>query len=78
VSEITANDDYVGKTVSVAGTVEGTLKIGDISGYTLVDANGDKITVASERLPAEGDKVTVKGILRKGPLGLAYYIDANQ
>lgn len=77
VSEITANDDYVGKTVSVTGTAQGVTKIGDLSGYTLVDSNGDKIIVGSQSLPADGDKVTAKGILTKGPLGIGYYIMVN-
>jgi len=77
VSEITENDDYVDKTVSVKGTAEGVTKIGDLSGYTLVDANGDKIIVASERLPADGDKVTAKGTLKKGLFGLGFYIDTK-
>jgi len=72
VSEIT-NDDYVGKTVAVRGVAEAPLKIGQLSGYTLVDANGDKILVGSQRLPAEGDKVIARGTLRKG-FGI-YYIE---
>jgi len=67
------NPEHVGKTVTVSGTVEGVIKLGPISGYTLKDSNGDKIGVAAERLPAEGDKMTVKGVLIKDTL-LGYYI----
>lgn len=76
VAEITASDKFLGETVTVRGTAESPLKIGEISGYTLVDKNNDKIIVASERLPAEGDKVTAKGILKKGPI-IGYYIDVE-
>lgn len=77
VDEITSDDSYLNKKVSVKGEVNSPLKIGPLSGYTLVDKNGDKIIVGSERLPAEGDTVTAKGILKKGPLGIGFYIDTN-
>jgi ABC-type Fe3+-hydroxamate transport system substrate-binding protein len=66
-------DDMVGKTVAVSGTVEGVIKIGQLSGYTLVDANGDKIGVSSEALPKDGSKITVSGTLMKDTL-LGFYI----
>ena len=69
-------DENIGEKVTVRGTVEGTVKIGEISGYTLVDENGDKIGVASKSLPAEGEKITVKGTLVKKPI-LGYYIDVD-
>jgi hypothetical protein len=71
------SDDYLDKSVTVKGTVEAPVKIGKLSGYTLVDKEGDKIPVASERLPAEGDEVTVKGTVKKGVLGIGYYIDVQ-
>ena len=70
-------DKYVGETVSVSGTVEGSIKIGDLSAYTLTDSNGDSIGVASDALPAEGDQVTAKGTLMKTPI-IGYYIDVDK
>jgi RNase P/RNase MRP subunit p29 len=70
------NEEYVGKEVSIRGTVQGTIKLGKLSGYTLVDGDGNKIGVSSESLPAEGSTITVKGTLIKGPL-LGYYIKAD-
>jgi len=69
------NPDHVGKTVTVSGTVEGVLKIGGISGYTLKDSAGNTIRVSSEALPAEGSSTTVSGVLVKDSL-LGYYIKA--
>lgn len=68
------NEDYIGKKVSVRGTVESTLKIGQLSGYTLRDKNGDKIPVASDTLPKEGTTKTTSGILRRNIL-IGYYIE---
>lgn len=70
-------DKYLGEIVSVSGTVESSIKIGSLSGYTLIDSNGDSIGVASEALPAEGDQVTAKGTLMKAPI-LGYYIDVEK
>lgn len=67
------NEDHIGKTVIVSGTVENVIKIGSLSGYTLKDANGDTIGVSAERLPAEGDQVTVNGVLIKDTI-FGYYI----
>lgn len=78
ISEITADDTYVGEIVTVKGVAQTPVKIGPLSGYTLVDANDDKIIVASDELPSEGDKVTVKGTLEKGLLGLGFYINTNK
>jgi hypothetical protein len=69
-------EENVGKTVSVSGTAQGVIKIGQLSGYTLVDKNGDKIGVSSESLPAEGSAVTAKGVLMKDTL-LGYYIKVS-
>jgi len=77
VEEITADDNYVDKTVAIRGTVKSSFKLGELSGYTLVDKNEDQILVSTKRLPAEGDNVIAKGILRKGPLGIGYYIEAE-
>lgn len=71
------NDEYLDKEVTIKGTVENTIKIGTLSGYTIVDKNGDKISVASDELPSEGSKKKVSGILKKLPIINTYYIDAN-
>ncbi len=65
-------DENVGKSVVVSGVVESPIKIGKLSGYTLVDDSGS-IRVSSENLPAEGDSVSVRGVLIKDSL-LGYYI----
>jgi hypothetical protein len=70
------NSDHVGKTVTVSGTVQKTLKIGEISGYTLKDSAGNTIAVSSETLPKEGSSMTVSGVLTKG-IVFDYYIKAT-
>ena len=70
------DESHVGKTVVVKGTVENTIKIGKLSGYSLVDSRGDKISVSSASLPEEGKQVTIKGVLMKDTL-LGYYIKAD-
>jgi len=70
-------EENIGKVVAVRGTVENTVKIGDLSGYTLRDENGDTIGVVSKALPAEGDTVTAKGELVKAPI-LGYYINVDK
>ena len=67
------DEDHIGETVIVSGTVESVIKIGSLSAYTLKDENGDTIGVSAERLPAEGDKVIVKGTLIKDTI-FGYYI----
>jgi hypothetical protein len=69
-------EEYVGKTVKVSGTAENPVKIGKLSGYTVVDTNGDKIVVASSKLPEQGDAVTAKGVLMKDTL-FGYYIKVS-
>lgn len=71
------NDENIGEKVSVKGTVEETVKIGDLSGYMLKDSNGDTISVASKDLPEEGDTVVARGILERGLL-IGYYIDTDK
>jgi hypothetical protein len=65
--------ENVGKTVVLKGTAENSIKIGQLSGYTLKDAAGDTIGVSTTNLPNDGDKVTARGILIKDTL-LGYYI----
>jgi hypothetical protein len=67
--------DNVGTKVVVAGTVENTLKIGSISGYTLKDKT-DTIRISSESLPEEGSEIRVTGVLMKDTI-LGYYIKAD-
>jgi hypothetical protein len=66
------NEQYVGKTVMVIGTVGTTIKIGQLSGYTISDSTGN-IGVKSDTLPVEGSKITVTGILAKDSI-FGYYI----
>ena len=67
------NEDHIGKTVSVRGTVESTIKLGQLSGYTLSDNSGETIGVSTEDLPKEGSTVTARGVLMKDTL-FGYYI----
>ena len=69
------NEDHVGKTVTVMGAVQNTVKIGSLSGYTLKD-DTDTIAVSSEQLPKEGDTVTVTGTLMHDTL-FGYYIKVS-
>jgi len=69
------NDDFVGKTVTVSGTVSNTISIGSLSGYTLEDST-DSISVSSEALPAEGTKVRVTGVLMHDSL-FGYYVNID-
>ncbi|MBU0535380.1 MAG: hypothetical protein KKE20_00280 [Nanoarchaeota archaeon] len=64
--------ENIGKKVTVSGTVEQTVKLGKLSGYIIKDETGS-IGVSSQSLPAEGSKITVKGVLMKDTL-LGYYI----
>jgi hypothetical protein len=72
VADIT-NEETLGTEVSVRGTVVDTVKLGDLSGYTLIDGDGDRIAVASEELPTEGSRTRVTGTLRRAPI-IGYYI----
>jgi len=68
-------DKYIDEKVTVVGVVESTVKLGQLSGYTLADKNGDKIGVASDTLPEEGSKKTVTGTVKKLPL-VGFYLEA--
>lgn len=74
ISEI-KSDEFIDKDVTVRGTVLGSIKLGDLSGYTIQDKNEDTIFVSSKSLPEENKKTTAKGTLKKNILG--YYIDTN-
>lgn len=77
VSELNANKEkYLGKEVSVIGIVGNTMKIGSLSGYSLIDEKTEEtIAVRSKSLPEEGKKITVKGTLMKDLI--FYYILVN-
>jgi len=75
ISEV-KNEKYIGKTVTLTGTVENTIKIGSLSGYTLKDETGT-IGVSSETLPKEGDKITVSGVLIKDTI-FGYYVKVTE
>jgi cytochrome c-type biogenesis protein CcmE len=69
------NEAHVGKSVTVRGIVESTIKLGSLSGYTLKD-DTDTIAVSSEQLPKEGDTITVTGTLMHDTL-FGYYIKVS-
>ncbi len=77
IKELKENPEkYIGKEVVVSGTVENSIKIGTLSGFSLKE--GDySINVQSKELPAEGKKVTVQGTVMK-EIFLGYYIYANK
>jgi RNase P/RNase MRP subunit p29 len=78
VKEIKDNpDNFIGKTVTVTGEATNTMKIGDLSGFTLVADDGTKIPVSSKTLPEDGSKVTVKGVVMKELL-IGVYIHADK
>lgn len=66
------NADYVGKKVTIIGTVQNTIRLGDLSGYTIQD-NTDTIIVSSTSLPKEGSEIRITGTLMKDTI-LGYYI----
>lgn len=70
------NPDNVGKNVRVRGEVETTIKIGQLSGYTLSDESGS-IAVSAEKLPREGDTINVRGVLIRDSI-FGYYIKADE
>ncbi len=69
------NEANIGQTVAVKGTVQTTVKIGELSGYTLSDGT-ETIAVSSQQLPQEGETITVRGTLIKDTI-LGYYIKVN-
>lgn len=71
------SDDFVGRQVTVAGTVENTLKIGSLSGFMLVDDDSNSIAVSSKALPEEGERALVTGVVIKDTI-FGYYIKAEK
>ena len=74
ISEV-KDPQYVGKKVTVSGTVKTSFKLGSVSGYILEDKTGS-ISVSSEELPKEGAQKRVTGILIKDTI-FGYYIKAD-
>ncbi|MDP1695550.1 MAG: hypothetical protein Q8L29_01400 [archaeon] len=69
------SEDYIGKSVRISGTVESAIKLGQFSGYTLSD-DSDSIFVSSSKLPEEGSKVSVTGVVMKEII-IGYYLKAD-
>jgi aspartyl/asparaginyl-tRNA synthetase len=69
-------EDYIGKTVTIAGKVDNSMKLGKISGFTLKDEKGESSAVKSDTLPKEGERISVKGVVMKDTL-FGYYILAE-
>ena len=67
------SDEYIDEEVTIKGEVTSSVKLGAVSGFTLEDETGS-IAVASDAIPAEGEIITVKGILKQNLL-LGYYIE---
>jgi len=70
-------EQYIGKSVTISGTAENSLKLGKISGYTLKDDTGEVMTVKSEILPKDGEKITVSGTVIKDSW-FGYYLQAEK
>ncbi len=64
--------DYLGKEVIIRGAVKDSLKLGQLSGYTLTDGNVS-IKVSSKSLPEEGKEITVTGIWTRDTI-FGYYL----
>jgi hypothetical protein len=75
ISEV-KNEKYLDKEVTVKGTVQGSIKLGTLSGYTLKDDTGE-IFVSSKTLPEDGTTKTASGTLKKLPILNTYYIEAK-
>lgn len=72
ISEI-KDQEYVGEEIRVSGTVVESFKVGELSGFIIEDDSGEKIGVASESLPVEGEKIVVSGTLARDTI-FGYYI----
>jgi hypothetical protein len=65
---------YMGKKVTVSGTVAAPLDLGSASGFSLRQ-DGSSIMVSADNLPKSGSEVVVRGIVVKG-LFTSHYIFA--
>lgn len=52
---------YEGKSITVAGTVDGVLKVGPLSGFRLRDGSDTLLVSAAGEMPPDGRKVRVRG-----------------
>ena len=68
--------DYLGNEITVKGTVKDSLKLGQLSGYTITDGNVS-VKVSSQSLPAEGKEVTVTGTWTRDTI-FGYYLLAKE
>ena len=68
--------DFIGKKITVSGTVENPIRLGTLSGYTLTEGNSS-IIVSSQSLPADGKKITVTGTWMHDSL-FGYYLLAEE
>ncbi|MBI5227856.1 hypothetical protein HY988_04685 [Candidatus Micrarchaeota archaeon] len=76
IGEINSDPEkYLGKEITVSGTVTNSLKVGKLSGYVIEDSTGS-IKVSSESLPAPGSNVTISGTLVHDSF-FGYYILAK-
>jgi outer membrane biogenesis lipoprotein LolB len=70
------SDEYVDEKVTIAGEVQGVIAIGEFTGYSLADSTGE-IGVLADKLPEEGDRVRVRGTVKRLPLLNFYYVDST-
>ncbi len=69
---------FDGQTITVSGIAEDTVKIGELSGYSLRDPITDeRIAVSSDTLPREGETVRVTGVWVRDSL-FGYYLKAEE
>ena len=66
-------EENVGETVTVKGTVSNSIKIGGLSGYLITDSNDDSIAISSQSIPENGEEVRVSGTLMRDTI-FGYYI----
>jgi outer membrane lipopolysaccharide assembly protein LptE/RlpB len=67
-------DDYIGETVTVKGVSSASIKIGQLSGFTLTQDDGSKISISSTELPKDDSKIRVKGVVMKDTLFGVYIL----
>ena len=68
-------EENIDTQVMVKGIVSSSIKLGDLSGYTIADDTGS-IFVSSDSLPADDSEVIATGILKRTILG--YYIETKE
>ncbi|MFH1394118.1 MAG: hypothetical protein ABII71_01740 [Candidatus Micrarchaeota archaeon] len=73
IADLNKNPDiYLGEKVVLKGNVTKSVKLGKISGFTLVNKDGS-IPVSSQLLPPDWREVIIKGTLMKEMLA-GYYV----